>query len=162
VRNDISCHTGLGDFYLQPEFLFSYDTIVFSFTFLAGFTFFAAFLTRLSDLVISSFFADAGEILKVRLEESRILPESVRQIESSEEAAEKEEAEMDQFEHHDLEELWRMTSPSHRTLLQIQKEENLLRDLLVRKKKERIRLQYAIGRSPGSSQRRAFHHVEVP
>ena len=54
---------GLGDFFLPPEVLFLHDTMLFSFIFLGGFTFFAAFLSSLSGYVLGSLFPDAGRFI---------------------------------------------------------------------------------------------------
>lgn len=40
--------------------MFLHDTLLFSFIFLAAFTFFAAFLTSLSEAVLGGLFPDAG------------------------------------------------------------------------------------------------------
>jgi hypothetical protein len=63
---------GLGDYYFEPEVIFMRDAFLFAFIFLGAFTFFAAFLTRLSTYILGEF-PDAGEILKIRLEGTSIL-----------------------------------------------------------------------------------------
>ncbi|KAG7345566.1 ion channel [Nitzschia inconspicua] len=63
---------GLGDFYLEPEFIFFQDVFVWAFVFLVGFTFLSTFLNQMGDLC-KDVFPDSGEALKERLRNTHLV-----------------------------------------------------------------------------------------
>lgn len=57
---------GLGDFFLEPEYMYYWDLFLWSYFFLIGFTFLSTWLGQVADLV-NSLFPDCGDALKERL-----------------------------------------------------------------------------------------------
>ena len=122
-----------------------------------AFTFFAAFLTSLSQLVFGGIFPDAGEVLKLRLENSNTVEDAVKGImravpflpNPSEDEADAtgeadESTEDDPFGSQEaLVDLFvQYAKCGKRTMGVVQREEELLQELLERTKKERLRIQY--------------------
>jgi hypothetical protein len=64
--------SGLGDVYLDPEFVFFQDLFLWAFIFLIGFTFLSTFLNQMSDLC-NGIFPDSGEALKERLRNTNLV-----------------------------------------------------------------------------------------
>ena len=122
-----------------------------------AFTFFAAFLSSLSEFVLGRFFPDAGEVLKLRLENSKTVETAVKNVmravpflpnpsedEDDGTAEEGESPEDDPYGSHEaLVDLYvRYAKSNNRTMGVVEREEELLKELLERTKKERMQLQY--------------------
>jgi hypothetical protein len=63
---------GFGDYYLESQFMFFQDLLVWTFLFLVGFTFLSTFLGQMSDLC-NGLFPDSGEALKERLRNTHLI-----------------------------------------------------------------------------------------
>jgi hypothetical protein len=63
---------GLGDFYVDPEYMFFSDLFIWMFVFLIGFTFLSSFLNQMGDL-FKAYFPDGGEHMKERLRNTNIV-----------------------------------------------------------------------------------------
>ena len=63
---------GLGDFYLEPEYMFFSDLFVWTCVFLIGFTFLSSFLGQMGEL-FKGVFPDGGEHMKERLRNTTIV-----------------------------------------------------------------------------------------
>lgn len=63
---------GLGDFFLEPEYMMYYDLFLWSFFFLIGFTFLSTWLGQVADLV-NSLFPDCGDTLRERLTNTNLV-----------------------------------------------------------------------------------------
>ena len=64
--------SGLGDYHLEPEYIFFADLFIWAFVFLIGFTFLSTFLNQMSDLC-NGIFPDGGEALKERLRNTNLV-----------------------------------------------------------------------------------------
>jgi hypothetical protein len=168
---------GLGDYYFQPEVIFMGDAFTFAFLFLAAFVYYAAFLTRLSDFILGEF-PDAGEIFRIRLEETSLLgiiprklcegirtrivrrPNDSMEAEASAETSgdeEEEEEDADPYGGNDaiLDLIVQYAKSERRTFEVVQREEELLVELLERVRKERIKLQILMPRATMKRQARS-------
>jgi hypothetical protein len=130
---------GLGDFFLEPEIIFSGDVFSFSLLFLTGFVFISTFLTKFAE-VLGFMFSDPGEMLKKRV--TKTSPTSMQMVGSEKDESEgmrenckalgvlKELVREERNDDHKV-----------RSLAMVVEEEELLKELLERKSAERLQME---------------------